>query len=542
MPKIFLSYRRQDSAAMTGRIYDRLCAHFGEDAIFMDIDSIPFGLDFREHIRLAVDQCGVMLAVIGRNWGGQAEASRRIDDPRDFVRIELEVALERNVPVIPVLIDRTPMPAEADLPPSLGALAYRNAIDVDQWRDFHPHVDRLIRGIEYLFERAGKTHVAPPGEHAQPIAPLLPVPQPTRARAEKPVETASPSRPKPAVESRPVPAPQRRGPAVASRQRGAPPRWWGTPWPWVCAAAVPLLAVLGVIAHFLTDTRAVQTQLELTNSLGMKLIRIEPGVFRMGSPDTEKGAEDDEKPQHRVRITRPFYLGVHEVTRGQFRRFVDDAGYRTEQEKDGRGGWGWNERVKKFEQNRRYTWQNPGFEQTDLHPVVNVSWNDAVAFIKWLSQKEGKSYRLPTEAEWEYACRAGTMTRWSCGDDPEDLAEVGNVADVTAKTKYPEWTEAIAAQDGFVYTAPVGHFRPNAWGLFDMHGNAWEWCSDEYDAGYYKHSPADDPVGAVGAGPYRVFRGGGFANYPHYCRSAYRRRNTPDPRNGSVGFRLALVP
>ena len=147
-----------------------------------------------------------------------------------------------------------------------------------------------------------------------------------------------------------------------------------------------------------------------------------------------------EKPQHEVRITRPFYLGVTEVTRGQFRRFVDDAGYQTEAEKDGKGGYGWNEETKKFEQNPRYTWQNAGFEQTDEHPVVNVSWNDARAFIAWLSRKEGKTYRLPTEAEWEYACRAGTTTRYFCGDDPEGLAAVGNVADGTAKEKYPDWT------------------------------------------------------------------------------------------------------
>src|SRR5208282_6828768 len=128
----------------------------------------------------------------------------------------------------------------------------------------------------------------------------------------------------------------------------------------------------------------------LTNSLGMEFTLIKAGEFQMGSPDTDKDAADDEKPQHRVRITRPFYLGVHEVTRGQFRRFVDDSGYQTEAEKDGKGGYGRNEEAKKFEQNPRYTWLNPGFEQTDLHPVVIVSWNDAVAFAKWLSQKEGK--------------------------------------------------------------------------------------------------------------------------------------------------------
>jgi hypothetical protein len=149
MPKILLSYRRQDSAGVAGRIYDRLRTHFGNDAIFIDLDSIPFGVDFREHITSAVDQCGVMLALIGHNWAGGTGASRRIDDARDFVRIEIESALERNLPVISILIDRAQMPGEADLPPSLVPLAYRNAIDLDQGRDFHHHVARLIKGIEF---------------------------------------------------------------------------------------------------------------------------------------------------------------------------------------------------------------------------------------------------------------------------------------------------------------------------------------------------------------------------------------------------------
>ena len=178
----------------------------------------------------------------------------------------------------------------------------------------------------------------------------------------------------------------------------------------------------------------------------MKLKLIPADEFLMGSPDTDKDAKDDEKPQHRVRITRPFYLGVHEVTRGQFRRFVDDSGYQTEAEKDGNGGLGWNEAANKFEQAPRYTWREPGFEQTDEHPVVNVSWNDAVAFAEWLGKKEGKTYRLPTEAEWEYACRAGTTTRYFCGDDAEALAEVGNVAGAADREKFPGWKYAIAAQ------------------------------------------------------------------------------------------------
>jgi formylglycine-generating enzyme required for sulfatase activity/serine/threonine protein kinase len=279
----------------------------------------------------------------------------------------------------------------------------------------------------------------------------------------------------------------------------------------------------------------------IKNTIGMTLKLIPAGEFMMGSPAEDNEAFEDEKPQHRVRITRPFYLGIHEVTRGQFRRFVDGAGYQTEAEKDATGGQGWSEETKKFEHNPRYNWQHTGFDQTDEHPVVNVSWNDAQAFITWLSRKEGNTYRLPTEAEWEYACRAGSTTRYSCGDDPEGLAAVGNIPDGTAKEKHPEWTWAIAARDGFVYTAPVGRYNPNAWGLFDMHGNVLEWCSDGYAADYYKHSPVEDPQGVDGAS-HRVNPGGGWFLRPRYARSAFRHPLDPRCRYCEVGFRVARSP
>jgi formylglycine-generating enzyme required for sulfatase activity len=229
-------------------------------------------------------------------------------------------------------------------------------------------------------------------------------------------------------------------------------------------------------------------------------------------------------------------LGVTEVTRGQFRGFVDDAGYTTEAESNGKGGYGFDEGGR-WVQAPKFTWLNPGFEQIDEHPVVNVSWNDAQAFISWLSRKERKTYRLPTEAEWEYACRAGTMTQYSSGDDPESLASVGNVADRTAKERYPDWP-TIAARDGFVYTAPVARFRPNAFGPYDIHGNVWEWCQDWYDADYYKKSPTDDPRGPHAASD-RVGRGGGWGDNPRDCRSASHRRVLPADRGGNLGFRVA---
>ncbi|MCY2991294.1 MAG: SUMF1/EgtB/PvdO family nonheme iron enzyme [Planctomycetota bacterium] len=199
---------------------------------------------------------------------------------------------------------------------------------------------------------------------------------------------------------------------------------------------------------------------------------------------------------------------------------------------------GWTPRGEKYEQKPEYTWQNVGFSQGEDHPVVNVSWNDAVAFCEWLSRTEGTSYRLPTEAEWEYACRAGTRTRYQQGDDPEGLYEVANVADATAKAKFPKWSGVIAGHDGYVFTAPVGSYRANGFGLYDMHGNVFEWCADWYDAEYYGKSPSEDPPGAA-SGSYRVHRGGGWYYGASYCRAACRGRDAPYSRVVNLGFRLA---
>jgi sulfatase modifying factor 1 len=252
----------------------------------------------------------------------------------------------------------------------------------------------------------------------------------------------------------------------------------------------------------------------------------------------EAGWFKNEHPQHRVRITKPFYLSMYEVTVGDFRRFVDDTKHTADAEKgEEPGAFGWNPDTKEFGFNAKYSWQNAGFEQTDEHPVVNVSWNDAVAFCKWLSRKEGKTYRLPTEAEWEYACRGGATTRHYSGDDPETLAKVGNVADATFKAKFPNRKYTIKASDGYVFTAPVGKFTPNAFGLYGMHGNAWQWCADWYGLEYYAKSLANDPSGPD-SGHNRVLRGGSWYSRPDFTRSAERDGDSPNFRLFSAGFRV----
>jgi formylglycine-generating enzyme required for sulfatase activity len=250
-------------------------------------------------------------------------------------------------------------------------------------------------------------------------------------------------------------------------------------------------------------------------SVGLELVLIPKEKFMMGSPPNEEGRYDNEgeKP-HEVEITQPFYLGKYTVTRGQFRQFVQATGYKTDAEK-GEKGWnyGYDAEKKSFEDNPKYNWLNPGFAQTDEHPVVLVSWNDAVAFCAWLEKKEGKKYRLPTEAEWEYSCRAGTTTRFYSGDADDSLKAVANIADASFKAKYPAATWAQGWDDDYPFTAPVGKFQKNAFGLYDMHGNVWQWCQDWYGSDYYKNSPRQDPQGP-GAGASRVVRGGSFRNAP----------------------------
>ena len=239
---------------------------------------------------------------------------------------------------------------------------------------------------------------------------------------------------------------------VAGKSGGGRP--WRTIPGWALGALLTL-GGLGVVAFFwmifanrpAPSTPPVRASLAdaITNSIGMKLKLIKEGAFKMGSPDSEKDAQDDEKPRHEVEITPPFYLGVYPVTKGQFAAFVSDADYRTEAERAG------------DESNLA---RSELREQTDDDPVVCVSWNDAVKFCDWLRKKENKTYGLPTEAEWEYACRAGTTTAYFFGDDPKMLGDYAWYYDNSEHN-----------------THPVGGKRPNPWGLYDMHGNVWQWCA-----------------------------------------------------------------
>jgi formylglycine-generating enzyme required for sulfatase activity len=249
----------------------------------------------------------------------------------------------------------------------------------------------------------------------------------------------------------------------------------------------------------------------ITNSIGMKLVWIPPGEFMMGSRDSASEVDQktsskhshvawltDEFHQHRVRISKGFWMGVHEVTQGQYQAVMGC---------------------------------NPSRIKGDNNPVEWIRWHDAVEFCKKLSDKEGRTYRLPTEAEWEYACRAGTTTPFYTGETiSTDQVNYGG------DDAYSSGREGVARQK----TVPVGSFPSNAFGLYDMHGNVFELCADRYGEDYYVSSPSMDPPGPS-SGTAHVMRGGSWGSNPRCCRSAYRVSYPPASKSIGVGFRVVSL-
>lgn len=290
---------------------------------------------------------------------------------------------------------------------------------------------------------------------------------------------------------------------------------------WRGLVPIPSKTIEFRMARQMNNTQAWTTG--FTNSLGMSLTLVYPGRFRMGrndgddlmfrnsdtTSDSYSFGVEAEKPSHTVDLTEPVFVGTHEVTVDQFRSFVQRAAYRTDAEKQGYQNQAYIDGSGTPTKTSGLSWHHPGFDQAGSHPVVHVTWNDADRFCHWLSLQEGLKYSLPTEAQWEYAARAGTQTAYWISNDPERLTEIGNVRDATAAERFPSWTGTSKTRDGFVFTAPVGQFRSNPFGLHDVHGNVWEWCADRFDVAYYRDSPRSDPAGPD-VGTERVYKGGCF--------------------------------
>jgi formylglycine-generating enzyme required for sulfatase activity len=262
-----------------------------------------------------------------------------------------------------------------------------------------------------------------------------------------------------------------------------------------------------------------------------EMVVVPPGSFMMGSPETEAGREKDEGPQRRVTITKAFAVGRLEITRAQYAAFATATGRDTPSSCYVLSG---SEVISDGNSN----WRTPSFSQTDAHPVVCVNWEEAQAYVQWLSAQTGRRYRLLSEAEWEYAARAGTTTPFIWGDDPNAGCAQANGADKTAQGQLPSGFAYSTCDDGAVYTAPAGRYAPNKFGLRDMIGNAWEWTEDCYNQ-TYTGAPTDGSPWRTGDCGRRVLRGGSWFISPLYLRSAFRSRIDPSVRSNGGGFRVA---
>jgi formylglycine-generating enzyme required for sulfatase activity len=262
-----------------------------------------------------------------------------------------------------------------------------------------------------------------------------------------------------------------------------------------------------------------------------EMVVVPAGSFTMGSPENERDRSDREGPQHALSIAQPFAAGKFAVTVDQFAAFVTDTHHDVGQTcRTLEGG--------KNDEREGRSWRDPGFPQSGSHPAVCINFADAEAYVDWLSVKTGKRYRLLTEAEWEYAARAGTTTRFFFGDDEKETCRYGNGTDLEAKRKVPGLGPSAPCSDGYAYTAPVGSFPPNAFGFYDMHGNARQWVEDCFHANYVG-APTDGSAWTSADCAVRVQRGGAWGYRPANLRSAYRDGNEPALRRSFTGFRVA---
>ncbi|MEN8220895.1 MAG: formylglycine-generating enzyme family protein [Pseudomonadota bacterium] len=311
---------------------------------------------------------------------------------------------------------------------------------------------------------------------------------------------------------------------------------------WIVPLALLALTACGSNSHCnkeLPDDEGSQNKLTpgetfrdrlADGSLGPQMIWIPAGSYRMG--DIQGCGRKEEQPVHHVSVER-FAIGKYELTLGEFKKFVEATGYKTDAEKEGScysysKGW---RLIKDI------NWREPKFSQSDQHPAVCMSFNDGKAYTKWLSEQTGQQYRLPTEAEWEYAARAGSQTTRYWGNDSNKACNYANVADKTAKQKYPEW-ETHNCTDTYIYTSPAGKFKPNQLGLYDILGNVWEWTCSEYKNKYGSGQEQHCQIN-IDKNKQISIRGTAWFYGPTRMRIAARSKAKPNQRYVDVGLRIA---
>jgi formylglycine-generating enzyme required for sulfatase activity len=519
---IFISYRREDSEGQARALSTELERYVGEDSVFLDVDSIALGRDFRQALHERLETCDAFLALIGPGWldAKDQAGKRRLDDPGDTLRQEIAVALARKtIPVTPVLVQGAAMPAAERLPDDLKELAFRNSFELSHSR-WHSDVRELAHRLGLDGAQAAPAEApakAAPGRPA--AAPASFTGRLTRRRALGAAAIAI---------------------AAAGLGVAAPPvrRWLlKPPKPSLRFVSFDTATVDEKGARLPADKATASMFTEaLSAGAGLDMVAIPGGTFLMGSPVYEPERRANEGPQRQVTVS-PFFISAGPVTQGQWAAVVmrrpDKISYA----------------LRPF----------PSFFKGDRLPVESVTWNEADEFCRRLSEIAGRAYRLPSEAEWEYACRAGTTGPFNVG--PTITTELANYCGTGGAVCGDNDGRSIASSvyDGVTYrsgaydqgptgkfrgaTTPAGTFPPNRFGLYDMHGNVWEYCLDRASANY-ADSPSDGRPNLSGpADRERALRGGSWSHNPAICRSAYRDFIAPDNSGwqGRIGLRVVCT-
>ena len=487
MTDIFISYAHEDQERVRP-IVDELEKHGW--SVFWDKD-IPPGETWESSIGKALKESHCVLVV----WSEYSQDS-------DWVKEEADMAKKRGA-LIPVLI--------TTIEPPIG-FGRIQAANLAEWNNqsSYPAFQQLVAAID------SKISLSP-----SPVATAKPVQKKVYRQDEAYTSGYIPPGPNPA------PQPQAGGyQTLLSR---IPKQQ--------AVIAASLIAFILVVMMFMSTTEKPLPTVAGSFDVPPNFALIRGGEFTMGSPESDVNRQEYET-QHQVRVS-DFYMSKYAVTVGDFKKFVEATGYSTDAEKgDGSYVWDGKNWIKKSGINWRFYGDSGSVREAGEynHPVLHVSWNDAVAYCEWMSKQTGKRFRLPTEAEWEYACRAGTTTPFNTGE--KLTTDQANYNGEDVNNKNPKGV----SRGG---TVPVDTFSPNAWGLYNMHGNVWEWCSDWFGENYYRECKAkgtvENPVGPE-SGSSRVLRGGGWGNNITDCRSAKRNYRPHDYRNADVGFRVVMVP
>ena len=533
MTGIFISYRRGDSEGQARALSIELVKYVGQDSVFMDVDSIALGRDFRQVLHERLESCDALLALIGPGWLETKDAAgrRRLDDPGDYVRQEIAIALTRNIPVTPVLVQGAALPAPERLPDDLKELSFRNGIELSHTR-WHSDIRELAERLGLGEGTISSGDAAPRSASTKPAASPAAIADATKRRG---------------LAAAPPWLTRRR--ALGAAAIAAAAAGLGVAAPFIRRSLLePAKPALRLIAfEFATvDEKGARLPPQraaasgftepLGEGVGIDMVAIPGGTFVMGSPMYEPERRPNEGPQHSVTLSA-FLIGASPITQAQWATVATKRPGKTLHD------------LESF----------PSFFHGDDLPVESVTWNEANEFCSRLSEITGRGYRLPTEAEWEYSCRAGTAGPFHVG--PTITADLANYCGEGGAVCGDNNGRSIASvsYDGMTYgsgaydqgptgrfrgtTTPRGTFPPNRFGLYDMHGNVWEYCLDAARANY-ADAPSDGGPKLPGAPEAeRILRGGSWSHNPAICRSAYRDAIAPDNPGwqGRIGLRVVCA-